>query len=135
MKIKRLIACTCLMLLVSGCASMDEAKRLAAIEKSKLGHPILLDFLATAKAGDKLYVIDTDKDNEEGTAIIRDSYLAASGKACRAYYWLQADSQQTTGPQNLNVACQAATGTWRKIRTLSNIGVLLEEEPVGYVLH
>lgn len=135
MNIKQLIACASLIMTISGCATVDEATRLAAYERNKLAHPALLNFLATGKPGEKLFVIDTEKNNEEGTAIIRDSYLAASGKTCRAYHWLPIDDQQTSGPQNLNVACQTVMGKWHKIRILSNIEALLEEEPVGYVLH
>ena len=135
MTIKRLIAFTCLIASVSACTTMDEARRLAERDKPKLAHPALLDFLATGKPGEKLFVIDTEKNNEQGTAVIRDSYLAASGRTCRAYHWLPMDAQQTSGPQNLNIACQAVMGKWHKIRILSNIETLMEEEPVGYVLH
>lgn len=137
MNITRILSLLSIVLLLPACALMngpaDSRSQLARQQADDKA--TLLGFIATGKAGEKQTVYDRDNNNEEGTAVIKQSYLAASGNSCRAYYWLPSGVADKAGAHNLNVACRAATGQWYKVRTLSNIETFLEKEPVGYVLH
>ena len=133
---RRILSVSCLLLLLSACASMGENETARApVFEHPNGLMPLLGFIARGKAGEQEVVYDVEDNNAEGMAVIQHSYLAASGNSCRAYYWMPSTELEKTAAHNLNVACQTAQGRWYKVRTLSNIETLLEKEPVGYVLH
>ncbi len=137
MNVTKLLGLFSIFLLLPACASTGSVTHESKLPEHKplAGYVSLLDFIATGKLGEKQSVYDLEKNNEEGSAVIKRHYLAASGVQCRAYFWLPAEAQAKAATHNLNVACQAATGKWYKVRTLSNIEAFMEKEPVGYVLH
>ena len=123
--------------MLSACASTDGMADSRKMPGPKLAtdQVTLLSFMATGKPGEKQFVYDGERDNKDGTVIIKHHYMAASGNHCRTYYWLASGGQGKANAHNLNVACQSAAGKWVKVRTLSNIEAFMEKEPVGYVLH
>ena len=129
----------CFMLFLTACATTaDMSKTPLALPNTtanKANIDSLLSFISKAKIGERMIVHDSEKDNEEGTAIIVHSYYAASGNQCRAYYWVPFDRQEKASAHNLKVACKASSGEWHKLRTLSNIEAFVEKRPVGYALH
>ncbi len=137
MKITKTLSLLCIALTLPACAMFNDRVDDAALLNAKYpaDQITLLGFVEKGKPGEKQTVHDRDNNNAEGTAIIQKSYQAASGNHCRTYFWQPSGEQGKTDGRNLNVACQAATGQWYKVRTLSNIETFLEKEPVGYVLH